>query len=132
MGLFNWLFGSKRPNLDSAREEELRQSLVARTPAPKRRGRTPEQRLADQQAYAAELRATMLRSAELTKMQALRIRSPGYIWRTTGDEGVCKTCARNNGKRFKWTEPPPCGEPGTVNCETGWCRCDAEPIIPRL
>jgi len=49
-----------------------------------------------------------------------------YKWRTSGDERVRDEHKANNGKIFKWNNPPKAtGHPGTdINC-----RCIAEPII---
>lgn len=70
-------------------------------------------------------------SFELTKRRALRVKSPGYVWRSSGDTDVCPVCAANNGKFFKWSAPPACGHPGVHHkCPEGLCRCWAEPIVP--
>tara|TARA_R110000822_G_scaffold84867_3_gene199043 strand:- start:23807 stop:24574 length:768 start_codon:yes stop_codon:yes gene_type:complete len=49
-----------------------------------------------------------------------------YIWRTAGDGRVRDSHAANNGKIFKWNEPPKeTGHPG----QDIQCRCVAQPII---
>lgn len=49
-----------------------------------------------------------------------------YIWRTAGDDRVRESHRTNNGKVFKWDEPPKdTGHPG----HDIQCRCVAQPII---
>ena len=46
-----------------------------------------------------------------------------YVWRTVGDDKVRSSHAANDGKIFKWDNPPETGHPG----EDHGCRCTAEP-----
>jgi SPP1 gp7 family putative phage head morphogenesis protein len=49
-----------------------------------------------------------------------------YEWQTSDDERVRETHKRNNGKVFKWSDPPKeTGHPG----DDIQCRCNALPII---
>lgn len=49
-----------------------------------------------------------------------------YVWRTSGDgDRVRETHRENNGKTFRWDDPPETGHPG----EDIQCRCVAIPII---
>ena len=49
-----------------------------------------------------------------------------YVWRTVGDDRVRTTHKANNGKTFKWSDPPDkTGHPG----HDIQCRCIAQPII---
>jgi len=48
-----------------------------------------------------------------------------YIWRTAGDDRVRDSHVENNGKTFKWSDPPSTGHPGSEIS----CRCVAQGII---
>lgn len=48
-----------------------------------------------------------------------------YIWVTAGDERVRASHRALNGHKFKWSDPPPEGNPGYPI----QCRCIADPII---
>ena len=48
-----------------------------------------------------------------------------YVWVTSGDERVRPSHARNNGKTFRWDDPPSTGHPGSEI----QCRCVAQPVI---
>lgn len=49
-----------------------------------------------------------------------------YVWRTSGDgDRVRESHRENNGKTFRWDDPPETGHPG----EDIQCRCIAIPII---
>jgi len=78
-------------------------------------------------------RANLISRDQTTKLNAsltkLRQESAGiteYIWQTSGDERVRPTHRANDGKRFKWDNPPKAtGHPGTdINC-----RCVAIPVM---
>ena len=108
--------------------------LNRRVPVPKRRGRTPAQIQADETRYNIEMRARSQYAFERIRGQAGLAGSKRYIWRTCGDADVCSTCAKKEGKRFAWDVPPPRGgHPGDcADCSVGFCRCYAEPVLPRL
>lgn len=78
----------------------------------------------------------------LNKVRQEAIGITEYIWRTSKDSrvsgdpsGKYPDADKNStfhgdhyardGKRFKWSEPPPDGHPG----EPGFCRCHAQPVI---
>lgn len=46
-----------------------------------------------------------------------------YVWRTRGDGKVRLEHRRNEGRIFRWDDPPDTGHPG----EDYNCRCEAEP-----
>jgi SPP1 gp7 family putative phage head morphogenesis protein len=78
-------------------------------------------------------RANLISRDQTTKLNAsltkLRQESAGiteYIWQTSGDERVRPTHRANDGKKFKWDNPPKItGHPGTdINC-----RCVAIPVM---
>lgn len=128
--MFRWLFGFKKTDPHEMTDEERR--LLATRPArPKRRGRTPEQRKADDEAYAAELRRRGISRSGLDRRRQMASGITHYRWRSMGDERTCPTCRKRDGKRFAWANPPPGGHPGEGACEgCGHCRCFAEPIFP--
>lgn len=73
---------------------------------------------------------------EFTKLRAIKIQSPCFMWRTVGDGTVRPTHKRLNGKIFPWDDPPICdydkGEPVRALPACVWnCRCVAIPIIPK-
>ena len=51
-----------------------------------------------------------------------------YYWRTSQDERVRSSHRVLNGRRFRWSAPPPIGHPG----HPIQCRCHAEGIIPPI
>lgn len=93
----------------------------------------------------AELIARDQTSKLTGKLNQVRQQSIGvteYVWRTSQDQRVAGNPSgkypdadknstfhgdhyHRNGKRFKWSEPPPDGHPG----EPGFCRCHAQPVI---
>jgi SPP1 gp7 family putative phage head morphogenesis protein len=64
-------------------------------------------------------------NGQLSQVRQTSIGVEEYIWRTSRDERVRPSHRRNEGKRFKWNEPPPTGHPGTAV----QCRCTAEPVL---
>lgn len=68
-------------------------------------------------------------NASLTKLRQQELGIEEYEWQTSGDERVRPTHKANDGKRFKWSKPPPkTGHPGhDVNC-----RCVALPVLEGL
>jgi SPP1 gp7 family putative phage head morphogenesis protein len=65
-------------------------------------------------------------NASLTKLRQQELGVEEYIWQTAGDERVRATHRANDGKKFRWDNPPKeTGNPGTdVNC-----RCVAIPVL---
>ena len=130
-GVFVRLFGSGKPAAAPAAEARLVVDRNIRVPVPRRRGRTPEQREADDKEYARQLRLKFTAGFEETRRQAQSIGSKKYIWRSCGDFDVCPVCAKKDGKRFAWDITPKGGHAGcSDSCPEGWCRCYAEPVLP--
>ena len=66
--------------------------------------------------------------ANLTQARHRQMGITEYRWATSEDERVRDTHAANNGKVFRWSEPPAeTGHPGNDVL----CRCAPRPIIPR-
>ena len=65
-------------------------------------------------------------NASLTKLRQQELGVDSYEWQTSGDERVRESHRLNDGKIFRWDDPPKkTGHPGTdVNC-----RCVAIPIL---
>jgi SPP1 gp7 family putative phage head morphogenesis protein len=68
-------------------------------------------------------------NSSLTRLRQQEAGVEEYTWQTVEDERVRKTHRHNNGKRFRWDNPPPVtGHPGNdVNC-----RCVAVPVLEGL
>ena len=65
-------------------------------------------------------------NSALIRQRQLNIGVEEYVWRTAGDGRVRKSHIFNNGKTFRWDDPPEeTGHPG----EDTQCRCTAEAII---
>jgi SPP1 gp7 family putative phage head morphogenesis protein len=65
----------------------------------------------------------------LNRSQQEDIGVTGYRWRTSSDERVRKSHARNDGRQFDWDNPPPnTGHPG----HDVQCRCTADPDLSPL
>lgn len=65
-------------------------------------------------------------NASLTKLRQEELGVDSYRWQTSGDERVRPSHKANDGKIFRWDDPPKeTGHPGTdINC-----RCVAIPIL---
>lgn len=68
-------------------------------------------------------------NASLTKLRQQELGVDEYEWQTSGDERVRPSHRANDGKRFKWSQPPSLtGHPGhDINC-----RCVALPVLEGL
>lgn len=67
-------------------------------------------------------------TGNLTMLRQKDVGVTQYIWRTSMDERVRATHMHNEGKAFKWSDPPATGHPGQdINC-----RCHAEPDFKQL
>lgn len=68
-------------------------------------------------------------NASLTKLRQQEVGVEEYIWQTSGDERVRPTHKANDGRKFRWDQPPKItGHPGNdVNC-----RCVARPVLDNL
>lgn len=68
-------------------------------------------------------------NSSLTKLRQQELGVEEYIWQTSGDERVRPTHRANDGKKFRWDDPPKTtGHPGNdVNC-----RCIARPVLEGL
>ena len=107
-------------------------SLNRRVRPPLRHG-SPEARAADEARYLTEVRLHHRAAFERDRKNAYLAGSKTYIWRTCADGNVCALCSRKNGKRFRWDVQPDQGHPGAcLSCTLGFCRCFAEPVLPRL
>lgn len=67
-------------------------------------------------------------NGELTQLRHQEVGVDEYTWRTSRDERVRKSHRDRDGKRFKWSAPPPDGHPG----EPVQCRCTAEPNLDQF
>lgn len=64
-------------------------------------------------------------NSSITEAKQTALGITEYEWSTAGDERVRPEHAANNGRVFKWNDPPDTGHPGEdINC-----RCIARPII---
>jgi uncharacterized protein with gpF-like domain len=108
-------------------------AMWSRVAPPKRNRKkfTDEEIEADQKRYAEEMRRNSIAHSEFDRNRALSIGCKSYIWRAAGDGDTCAECARNNGKRFSYRRRPKIGHPGEHACPMGWCRCYAEPNVPK-
>ena len=102
-----------------------------RSPIRNRKKYTPEQIEADADRYKKEMREKMASISKFDRERALSVGCKSFIWRAVKDAGTCTECAANDGRRFSYEKPPKIGYPGDHDCPTGWCRCFAEPIIPK-
>ena len=68
-------------------------------------------------------------NASLTRLRQEEVGVEEYIWQTSADERVRPTHKANDGKKFRWDQPPAkTGHPGhDVNC-----RCVARPVLDKL
>ena len=65
-------------------------------------------------------------NGEITKAKQKKAGIKEYEWSTSGDERVRESHQANDGKIFKWSDPPATGHPG----EDFQCRCVALPVFP--
>ncbi len=64
-------------------------------------------------------------NSNLTELRQKEVGVRSYIWQTSRDERVRSRHAANQGKEFRWDDPPSSGHPGAgVNC-----RCYAAPVL---
>ena len=62
---------------------------------------------------------------KLTELRQTALGVEEYIWSTSRDERVRPTHQHNQGKKFKWSDPPATGHPGfEINC-----RCVSIPVL---
>lgn len=72
---------------------------------------------------------TLKLNGQLTRMRQQSAGIDSYIWTGSRDERERDTHLENEGKTFRWDNPPPeTGHPG----EDYQCRCVAYPVIPGL
>lgn len=64
-------------------------------------------------------------NSAITQQRSQNLGSVEYVWRTSSDERVRESHKRNNGKTFRWDDPPETGHPG----QDIMCRCIAQVII---
>lgn len=93
--------------------------------------KSPEQLNEEWGDYYVSQRQLSIKLALAGKIQAQRIGSKEFFWRSADDGDTCPECQKNDGKKFRWDNPPKAGLPGVGNCcPDGQCRCYAEAIIP--
>lgn len=130
--LKSWLKKRKRKQENERLESvnySARQHGIREKPK-KRRRRTPEEMLRDHDANMKRAGNSSRKIAKETRIKAERVGSPGYIWHASGD-GLCEYCTKNDGKKFRWNNPPKTGHPGEGHlCKNRHCKCWAEVIIP--
>lgn len=100
-------------------------------PPKQRRPRRPKEVIeAEKVARAEWRRERSLTYAAETRKKMLRAGIERYRWLSAKDERVCKICRANDGKVFRWDDPPPSGHPGEVECcSEPSCRCTASPVF---
>lgn len=100
---------------------------------PRAKGLSQEEREVAQEQFVANVKKNHQAAFERDKASALAIGSKQYTWRSCGDDDVCPVCKQNDGKKFSWHKAPPHGHPGYAACSSeGYCRCNAEPVLPKL
>jgi SPP1 gp7 family putative phage head morphogenesis protein len=67
-------------------------------------------------------------NAQMSQARMKDVSVGEYTWRTVGDQRVRPEHQARDGKRYKWSEPPPDGHPG----QPVLCRCRAEPYLDDL
>lgn len=70
-------------------------------------------------------------NGNLNQLRQTNVGVTAYTWQTSGDEGderVRDSHARNDGKTFKWSDPPSTGHPG----DEFQCRCVAIPNFSEI
>lgn len=68
---------------------------------------------------------------QITRQRAKAIGSPGYIWRSAGDDDVREDHAAMDGRFVEWDDPPVFGGRACHAGEDYGCRCYAEPVVPK-
>ena len=97
---------------------------------PGTRGRTKNQQAEDLAQYERDMRAKGRAISERDQANSDLVGATHYICRTSRDGAVCRTCAKKEGKKFAWRDTRH-GRPGdSGQCQGGYCRCYAEPIVP--
>ncbi len=64
-------------------------------------------------------------NGKLTELRQKEVGVEEYIWRAVKDGASRATHLQNDGKTFRWDDPPVTGHPG----EDFQCRCTAEPVL---
>ena len=88
-------------------------------------------------AAKAEALAGISTSVYMTLFRRLKYMEAGvthFIWRTSGDQRVCATCAKLDGKIFAYSNPPVvrcCGRDVWTDEYCG-CRCIEEPVLDSI
>lgn len=97
----------------------------------KRTNRTRAEILEDNNKKRMALGVKAREHAKNTMVRQLELGITEYEWSTAGDERTCPACADNDGKKFRWDNPPEeTGHPGFGKaCECGHCRCVALAVI---
>lgn len=131
MGLLRWVLGlpSKGGWDDSLNEPDY---PTERINPPRKRGKTQAQYEKEYQDYIA---ARLIQNKKMFSFDARRAKAMGvthFIWDAVEDYDTCPTCRKLNGKKFRYSNPPGLGPPGTFICDHGEvCRCSARAIIKK-
>lgn len=138
MGFISWLlnFWKRKENTPAVRDR-ARDSLVVEIttrPAPPKKPRRPRRSKEEIEAERAQqriwLREQSIQNAKRDRVQQMNLGITHYTWESAGDARTCAACAANDGKRFRWDNPPATGHPGeSTCCEEGHCRCVAIPVV---
>lgn len=126
--LWDKLFGRERH--ESVKDESFTAELLGRIEKPKRgRHLTSEERAAERERYAGEMRERFTLQSRYEMRRAANAGVTHYRWSTCKDEQTCEQCKRLEDRVFAYSSPPPGGHPGQrQDCPGGWCRCVAMAI----
>lgn len=68
---------------------------------------------------------------QITRQRAKAIGSPGYIWRSAGDDDVREDHAAMDGRFVEWDDPPVFNGRACHAGEDYGCRCYGDPVVPK-
>jgi len=98
--------------------------------APKKRGKPPEQYVAELAAYRLAMREYFVGIASFRRKNSVASGITHYIWLAMDVRGTCEVAKRYDGKKFAYDTPPPEGHVGESTCGSqDWCRCIARNYI---
>ncbi len=97
---------------------------------PLKRGKSPEQYEADISAYRLAMRAYFATGAKAKRERMAVLGIKQYQWLAVDVHGCCHVAARNGGKVFSVSDPPPEGHVCEGECSSpDWCRCIAAAVV---